>query len=80
MGRNRHTDTNETFRSERSEENIRAKVIEGGLGVDDGLRRIKRSLLGDTLGEDGGLGDAPLQARFFLEDTFQLSRNLKRQA
>ena len=55
IGTNRHTDTNETFRAEGSEENIRAKVSEGGAGIDDVVRRIESSLLGDALGEDGGL-------------------------
>ena len=48
-------------------------MSEGGLGVDDGLCLIKHRLLGDTLGEDGGLGDPQL----FLEDTFHLNQNLK---
>ena len=34
--------------------------------VDDVLRRIQGSLLGDALGEDGGLGDVKLQASIFL--------------
>ena len=46
---NRHTDTNETCRTERSEGNIPAEVCEVLTSVDDVVRRIKRSLLGDTL-------------------------------
>ena len=37
-----------------------------GDGVDDVVRRIEGSLLGDALGEDGGLGDVKLQASIFL--------------
>ena len=70
---NRHTDTNKTFRTERSEENIRAKVNEGGAGVDDVVRRIE-SLLGDELGEDGGLGDVKLQTSIFLKDALAQPR------
>ena len=42
---NRHTDTNETCRTERSKENMPAEVREGGTGVDDVVGRVKRSLL-----------------------------------
>jgi hypothetical protein len=33
----------------------------------DVLRHIKGSLVGDALGEDGGLGDVKLQASILLE-------------
>ncbi len=52
---------------------------EGGTGVDV-VRRIESSLLGDALGEDGGLGDVKLQASIFLKDTLYLSQDLKRHA
>ena len=42
--------------------------------MDDVLRRIKGSLLGDALGEDGGLGDVQLQASILLEDMPELSQ------
>ena len=42
---------------------------EGGAGVDDVVRHIENSLLGDALGEDRGLGDVKLQASIFLKDT-----------
>ena len=45
---NRHTDTNETFRTERDENNIPTEVTQCGAGVDDAVRRIERSLLGDV--------------------------------
>jgi hypothetical protein len=45
----RHTDTNETKRNE------------GGEG--DVLRHIKRSLLGEALGEDDRLGDIKVKSR-----------------
>ena len=41
--------------------------------MDDVLRRIKGSLLGDSLGEDGGLGDVKLQASILLADMLELS-------
>jgi hypothetical protein len=54
----KHTDTNETFRTERSEKNIPTEVGEGGTGVDDVVCRIENSLLGDVrTPEDGDLGD-----------------------
>ena len=52
-------------------------MIEGGDGGDDVLYRIESSLLVDTLGEDGGLGDVKLQVSIFLKDTFQITQNLK---
>ena len=57
---NRHTDTNETFRTERSESNIPTEVSQRGVGLYDVLRHVKGSLLGDALGEDGGLVDVKL--------------------
>ena len=51
----RHTDTNETCGTERIKENIPVEVCEVGTGVDDVVGHIKHILLGDTLGEDGGL-------------------------
>ncbi len=65
---NRHTDANETFRTERGEKNVPAEVSQRGGCLYDVLRHIKGSLLGDALGEDGGLVDIKLQASIFLED------------
>ena len=48
--------------------------------VYDILRHIKGSLVGDALGEDGGLGDVKLQASILLEDMLELSQDLKRHA
>jgi hypothetical protein len=62
---NSHTDTNETFRT----------AWDSSCDV---LRRIKGSLLGDALGEDGGLGDVKLQASILFEDMLELSQDLKR--
>jgi hypothetical protein len=47
---NRHTDTNETFRTERGENNVPGKVSQRGGCLYDVLRRINGSLLGDALG------------------------------
>jgi hypothetical protein len=63
MSTNRHTDTNETFRTERDENNVPDKVSQCGGCLYDVLRHIKGSLLGDSLGEDGGLGDVKIQDR-----------------
>jgi hypothetical protein len=66
---NRHTDTNETFRTERSEG-------EGAVqwaGSGDVVRQIERSLMGGALGEDRGVGDVKLQAGILLEDMLELS-------
>jgi len=71
---NRHTDTNETFNTERDENNVPAEVSQRGGCLYDVLRRIKGSLLGDALGEDGGLGDVKLQASILLEDMPELSQ------
>ena len=38
---------------------------------------IKISLLGDVLGEDGGLGDVQFKSSILLEDTLQFSQDLK---
>jgi hypothetical protein len=73
-----HTDTNETFRTERGENNVPAKVGPSGVCLDYVLRRIKGSLLGDALGEDRGFGDVTLQASILLEDMLELNQNLKR--
>ncbi len=77
---NRHTDTNETFRTERGEENVSAEVSQRGGSLYDLLRHIEGSLVGDALGEDGGLGDVKLQASILLEDMLELSQDLKRHA
>ena len=61
-----HTDTNETFRTERGENNVPTEVSQRGGTCDDVLRHIKGRLSGDTLGEDGGLGDVKLQVSVFL--------------
>jgi hypothetical protein len=52
---NRRTNTNETFRTERGENNVPAEVIQRGGCLYDAFCCIKGSLLGDAL-EDGGLG------------------------
>ena len=64
---NRHTDTNETVRTERGEENVPAEMSQRGGSLYDVLRHIKGSLGSDALGEDGGLGDVKLQASILLE-------------
>ena len=48
--------------------------------MDDVVRRIEGSLLGDALGEDGGLGDVKLQASILLKDMLELRQDLKRHA
>ena len=45
------------------------KVGEGGTGVDDVVCHIEIILLGDSLGEDRGLGDVKVQTIIFLKDT-----------
>jgi hypothetical protein len=64
---NRHTDTNETFRAERNEGDIIAKLSQGRAVVDDAVCGIKHSLLCNALGKDGGLGDIKLQTCIFFE-------------
>jgi hypothetical protein len=56
---NRHTDTNETFRTERDEKNVPTEVSQCGGCLYDVLRHIKGSLICDALGEDGGLDGIP---------------------
>jgi hypothetical protein len=51
----RHTDTNETFRSERRKVNVRREVCQCGTGSKDVVRYIKRILLCCALGEDNRL-------------------------
>jgi len=58
---NRHTDTNETFRAERSKGDITAKLSQCRAGSNEAVRHIKHSLLGGALGEDGGLGNIKIQ-------------------
>ncbi len=58
---NRYTDTNETFRSERSEGDITSKMSQDRVDADDVVHGIKHSLLYNDLREDGGLGDIKLQ-------------------
>ena len=65
---NMHTDTNETFRTERGENNIPTEVSQCGAVVDDVVWSIKNRLLGDSLGKDGGLCDVKLQASILPED------------
>ena len=65
---NRYTNTNETFRTEGPESNIPAEVSQRGSSPEDVLRHVKGSLLGDALGEDGGLVDVKLQASILLKD------------
>jgi hypothetical protein len=72
----RHTDTNATFRAERSEGDIRIKGSQNGAVVDDAVRDIERSLLRDALGEDGGLGDVEVKSSMLLEDMLELSQDL----
>ena len=69
-------DTNETSWTERSKENIPVEVCEGGTGVDDVVDRIKHCLLGETLGEDGGLGEVKVKSVIHLEDTLEFSQDL----
>ena len=57
---NRHTDTNETIRTEGPDSDIPTDVKQRGGSQNDVLRHIKGSLLGDALGEDGGLVDVKL--------------------
>jgi hypothetical protein len=53
---NRHTNTNSTFRTERSKGDIAVKLSQCRAGSNDAVRHIEHSLLGGALGEDGGLG------------------------
>ena len=46
-------------------------------GADDVVRHIERSLLCDTLGEDGGLGDIKFKSRILLEDVVELRQDPK---
>ena len=72
---NRHTNVNETFRSEGIEEKVVTKVSQAW-GCLHGLRHIKRSLGRDPFGKDGGLRDVELQTSICLEDGLELSQNL----
>jgi hypothetical protein len=74
----RHLDTNETKRNEGGEGEAPAEGSEGGGGGDDDLHHIKRSLLGEALGEDDRLGDIKVKSRIRFEDVLQVRQNLKR--
>jgi hypothetical protein len=69
---NRHTNVNETFRSEGIEENVVPEVCQGGGSLHDGLRHIKHSLGSDTFRKDGGLRDVELQTSICLENNLKL--------
>jgi hypothetical protein len=77
---NRHTNTNETLRTEGSKKQVPAEVSQRGGCLYDVLRHIKGSLGSDALGEDGGLRDVELQASILLEDMLELSQDLKHHA
>jgi hypothetical protein len=77
---NRHTDTNETLRTERNEGDICIKGRQGGAVADDAVRYIERSLLRDAIGEDGSLGDVEVKSSILLEDVLELSQDLQRHA
>jgi hypothetical protein len=64
-----HTNTNETFGTERSKGDIAPKLSHCRVGSNDAVRHIEHNLLGGALGEDGGLEDIKLQPCVFLEDT-----------
>ncbi len=70
----RHTDTNETLRAERGEGYIRIKGSQSRAVVDDAVRDIKRSLLRNALGEDGGLGDVEVKSSILHEDVLYLGQ------
>jgi hypothetical protein len=72
---NRNTDPNETFRTDRDEENVSVEVNHRGGSLYDVLCQVEDILVGDTLGEDGGpsLGDINLQSIIFLEDILELN-------
>ena len=59
---NRHTDTYETLRAQRSEGDIRMKESQSRAVVDDAVRGIQRSLLCNAVVEDGGLGDVEVKS------------------
>eukprot|EP00001_Collodictyon_triciliatum_P046946 08409_1 len=59
--------------------NIPTEVSQRGSSLEDVLRHVKGSLLGDALGEDGGLVDVKLQASIFLKDAL-LRQDLQRHA
>jgi hypothetical protein len=40
------------------------------------VRHIKRSLLGDALGEDASLGDVEVKCSILLEDVLEVSQDL----
>ena len=48
-----------------------------GFTLYDVLHHIKDSLVSDSLGEDGGLGDVDLQTNICLEDILEVSQDLK---
>jgi hypothetical protein len=62
-----HTDTNETFRSERNKNDITLKMSQYRTDNIEVVCHIKHNLLGDALREDGGLGD--IQTCIFFEYT-----------
>jgi hypothetical protein len=53
---NRHTNTNETFRLERSKGDITTWLSQYRTDTNEAVWHIKHSLLGNALGKDGGLG------------------------
>ncbi len=66
---NRHTGTNETFRSERSKDDITTYLSQWRVDNNEVVCYIKHNLLGDALGEDGSLGDIKLHPCIFFEYT-----------
>ncbi len=74
MSTNRHTNTNETFRTERRKGDITAKLSQCRAASNEAVCHIKHSLLGGALGEDGGLGDIKLQSCIFFEYTLSSVR------
>jgi hypothetical protein len=52
-------------------------VRQGGGTLYDVLCHIEDSLVGVTLGEDGGLGDVKFQVSILIEDMIEIRYNLK---
>ncbi len=73
---NRHTNANETFRTEGIDEKIVTKVSQAWGCLHDGLCHIKHSVVRCPVGKAGGLRDVELQTSICLEDGLELIQNL----
>ncbi len=73
---NRHTDAYEAVRAEGVEGNLAAKRSQLRCGINETVRHIKDSLLGNSFRKNSSLGNMKLQTCIFFEYTLKLSQHL----